>query len=135
VKLVFSENAWEDYLYWQQADRKVLQRINKLLKEIQLEPHAADCRPYPRSCYPPIMFIHSPLACRRTACPTGLARTAVRMISANCPRVAPCLSGVLMSISVGPSRHGRRAPRAVSLRRLHVPQKWPVIGSITPIRP
>lgn len=35
MKLVFSENAWEDYLYWQKTDRKVVLRINALIREIQ----------------------------------------------------------------------------------------------------
>lgn len=38
MKLIFSENAWEDYLYWQKTDKKVLNRINKLNKEIKREP-------------------------------------------------------------------------------------------------
>jgi toxin YoeB len=35
MKLVFSENAWEDYLFWQKTDKKALKRINKLIKDIQ----------------------------------------------------------------------------------------------------
>jgi len=35
MKLLFSENAWEDYLFWQKTDKKTLKRINKLIKEIQ----------------------------------------------------------------------------------------------------
>ncbi len=34
----FSSNAWEDYLYWQQNDKKVLKRINKLLEDIKRNP-------------------------------------------------------------------------------------------------
>jgi toxin YoeB len=30
----FSENAWEDYLYWQTQDRKTLKRIHELIKDI-----------------------------------------------------------------------------------------------------
>jgi toxin YoeB len=33
-KLVFAEKAWEDYLYWQETDKKTLKRINMLLKDI-----------------------------------------------------------------------------------------------------
>lgn len=33
-KLVFSEEGWSDYLYWQGQDRKTLQKINKLLQSI-----------------------------------------------------------------------------------------------------
>ena len=32
--IVFSEIAWDDYLYWQKQDKKVIQKINKLLKSI-----------------------------------------------------------------------------------------------------
>lgn len=28
MKLVFSEHAWEDYIYWQKTDKKILKRIN-----------------------------------------------------------------------------------------------------------
>lgn len=34
MKINFHENAWSDYLYWQQNDKKILKRINKLIKEI-----------------------------------------------------------------------------------------------------
>ena len=33
--LVWDENAWQDYLWWQAQDRKVLKRINTLLADIQ----------------------------------------------------------------------------------------------------
>jgi len=33
-KLVFAERAWEEYLYWQENDKKTLKRINLLLKDI-----------------------------------------------------------------------------------------------------
>jgi toxin YoeB len=32
MKLIFSEQAWDDYLYWQQTDKKLLQRINALIR-------------------------------------------------------------------------------------------------------
>ena len=35
MKLVFSKNAWEDYLYWQITDKKILKRINELIKDIK----------------------------------------------------------------------------------------------------
>jgi len=47
VKLVFSEHAWEDYLYWQRTDRKILQRINALIKEIQCTPFEGVGKPEP----------------------------------------------------------------------------------------
>jgi toxin YoeB len=47
VKLIFSEHAWEDYLYWQRTDRKILQRINTLIREIQRAPFAGIVKPEP----------------------------------------------------------------------------------------
>ena len=47
MKLVFSEHAWEDYLYWQRTDRKILQRINALIKEIQRTPPEGVGKPEP----------------------------------------------------------------------------------------
>jgi len=38
VKVVFSENAWEEYLYWQRSDRKRVVRINALIRDIQRSP-------------------------------------------------------------------------------------------------
>ncbi|MBE6628539.1 MAG: Txe/YoeB family addiction module toxin [Ruminococcaceae bacterium] len=32
--LLFTENAWEEYLYWQTQDKKTLKRINQLLQDI-----------------------------------------------------------------------------------------------------
>lgn len=34
----WAEKAWEDYLYWQQMDRKILKRINALIKDIARHP-------------------------------------------------------------------------------------------------
>lgn len=34
MTLVWSRAAWEDYLYWQANDRKIVQRINLLLKDV-----------------------------------------------------------------------------------------------------
>jgi len=36
--LSWAENAWEDYLFWQRIDKKVLKRINLLLKDIKRQP-------------------------------------------------------------------------------------------------
>jgi len=47
VKLIFSEHAWEDYLYWQRTDRKILQRINTLIKETQRTPFEGIGKPEP----------------------------------------------------------------------------------------
>ncbi|CUQ13989.1 MULTISPECIES: Txe/YoeB family addiction module toxin [Hungatella] len=34
----FTENAWNDYLYWQKADKKLVKRINDLVKDIKRNP-------------------------------------------------------------------------------------------------
>jgi toxin YoeB len=47
VRLIFSAHAWEDYLYWQRTDRKILQRINTLIREIQRTPFAGIGKPEP----------------------------------------------------------------------------------------
>jgi len=47
VKLIFSEHAWEDYLHWQAQDRKVLARIDMLLKECTRTPFAGRGKPEP----------------------------------------------------------------------------------------
>jgi toxin YoeB len=47
VRLVFSAHAWEDYLYWQRTDRKIFQRINTLLREIQRTPFEGIGKPEP----------------------------------------------------------------------------------------
>jgi toxin YoeB len=45
VKIVFSEHAWEDYLYWQKTDRRTLERINALIKEIERTPYEGQGKP------------------------------------------------------------------------------------------
>lgn len=35
MKIIWTEQAWSDYLYWQEQDRKTVKRINKLLKDIE----------------------------------------------------------------------------------------------------
>lgn len=47
MKLIFSENAWEDYLYWQKTDKKVLRRINALIKESARTPFRGSGKPEP----------------------------------------------------------------------------------------
>ncbi|MHB1946699.1 MAG: Txe/YoeB family addiction module toxin [Gammaproteobacteria bacterium] len=38
MNLIWTEIGWEDYLYWQNTDKKKLQRINDLIKEIKRSP-------------------------------------------------------------------------------------------------
>jgi toxin YoeB len=47
VKLTFSDEAWEDYLYWQEQDRRMVVRINRLIKETMREPYTGTGKPEP----------------------------------------------------------------------------------------
>jgi toxin YoeB len=47
VKLVFAEEAWEDYLYWQQQDKRMVKRINELIVASQRDPFAGIGKPEP----------------------------------------------------------------------------------------
>ncbi len=45
MKLVFAEQAWEDYLHWQHTDQKILKRINALISETARTPFAGTGKP------------------------------------------------------------------------------------------
>ncbi|MGF1612579.1 MAG: Txe/YoeB family addiction module toxin [Gammaproteobacteria bacterium] len=47
MRLVFSEHAWEDCLYWQRTDRKVVTRINLLIQEVKRSPFEGIGKPEP----------------------------------------------------------------------------------------
>jgi toxin YoeB len=47
VKLIFAEKAWNDYLYWQKTDKKTLNRINALIKDIKRESFDGIGKPEP----------------------------------------------------------------------------------------
>jgi len=47
MKLIFSEQARDDYLYWQANDRKLVERINGLIKECLRTPFAGTGKPEP----------------------------------------------------------------------------------------
>ncbi len=47
MKLIFADEAWSDYLYWQKQDRKMVERINKLIRDIQREPFMGIGKPEP----------------------------------------------------------------------------------------
>lgn len=38
MQLIWSSSSWEDYLYWQKVDRKILKRINELIKSCSRTP-------------------------------------------------------------------------------------------------
>ena len=46
-KFLFTEDAWEDYLYWQTQDKKTLKRINQLLQDIERNGYNGIGKPEP----------------------------------------------------------------------------------------
>lgn len=47
MKLIFHAQAWDDYVHWQEADRKILLRLNILIKESARTPFAGIGKPEP----------------------------------------------------------------------------------------
>jgi toxin YoeB len=47
MRITFSKNAWEDYISWQSEDKKILKKINHLIKDIQRTPSEGMGKPEP----------------------------------------------------------------------------------------
>lgn len=47
MRYIFVDESWEDYLYWQQADKKMAAKINSLLKDISRNPFSGLGKPEP----------------------------------------------------------------------------------------
>ena len=47
MRICFHAHAWADYLHWQKADAKRLQRINELIRAIQRDPFRGIGKPEP----------------------------------------------------------------------------------------
>ncbi|GAB3085893.1 Txe/YoeB family addiction module toxin [Corynebacterium aquatimens] len=47
MRLVWTPQAWEDYLYWQANDKKVLKRVNQLLRDCLRDPFVGIGKPEP----------------------------------------------------------------------------------------
>jgi toxin YoeB len=47
VRILFSDHAWEDYLFWQENDREILSRLSTLIKETRRTPFAGIGKPEP----------------------------------------------------------------------------------------
>lgn len=45
MKVAFTTNGWDDYLYWQSADRGMAKRINKLIDAILRDPDSGPGKP------------------------------------------------------------------------------------------
>jgi len=47
MKIAWTDEAWEDYVWWQHANSKVFQRINRLVENIQQTPFNGLGKPEP----------------------------------------------------------------------------------------
>lgn len=47
MKLIWTEHAWDDYLYWKANNTKLLKRINELIKDIERTPFQGIGKPEP----------------------------------------------------------------------------------------
>ena len=47
MRLLWEEEAWEDYCLWQTRDKKLLKRINSLIKDIQRNTYEGIGKPEP----------------------------------------------------------------------------------------
>lgn len=47
MRLIFSSQSWSEYLFWQEYDRKIMVRINDLIKETMRTPFTGMGRPEP----------------------------------------------------------------------------------------
>ncbi len=47
MRLLWHENGWEDYLWWQTQDRKTVKRINQLIRDIMRSPFEGIGKPEP----------------------------------------------------------------------------------------
>ena len=47
MRIIFSKNAWGDYISWQTEDKKMLRKVNELIKDIQRTPYEGKGNPEP----------------------------------------------------------------------------------------
>ena len=47
MKIVFTEHSWSDYLYWQKSDKRMLRRINELIRDTMRSPFDGVGKPEP----------------------------------------------------------------------------------------
>lgn len=47
MKLLWAEEAWDDYLYWQTTDKRILKRINELIRDVRRSPFSGIGKPEP----------------------------------------------------------------------------------------
>jgi len=47
MRYVFATHAWDDYLYWQKTDKRILKRLNELIKDCARSPFEGIGKPEP----------------------------------------------------------------------------------------
>ena len=47
MKIVWADDAWDDYLWWDKANPKIREKINSLIADIQRHPHTGLGKPEP----------------------------------------------------------------------------------------
>jgi len=47
MRLIFAEEAWDDYLYWQAQDKRMVKRINELIEATKRDPFSGIGKPEP----------------------------------------------------------------------------------------
>ncbi len=47
MKIIFTKNSWEDYTSWLKEDRKMLRKMNELIKDVQRHPFEGKGKPEP----------------------------------------------------------------------------------------
>jgi toxin YoeB len=47
MRIIFTPNGWQDYTYWQSADRATLKRINRLIDDVLRDPFEGIGKPEP----------------------------------------------------------------------------------------
>ena len=47
MRVLFTPTAWEDYTWWQETDRKLCKRLNRIIKDIRRSPFEGIAKPEP----------------------------------------------------------------------------------------
>ncbi len=47
MNLLFTEESWQDYQYWSKTDRRILRRLNELIKDVLRQPFEGIGKPEP----------------------------------------------------------------------------------------
>ncbi|MCP4110006.1 MAG: Txe/YoeB family addiction module toxin [Desulfobacteraceae bacterium] len=45
MMIAWTDRAWDEYLYWQKYDKKIIKRINELIRDIKRHPEEGIGRP------------------------------------------------------------------------------------------